>query len=182
MAFTASDGNLAVVTIDGTDRRDLTVGNGYDFGAAWSPDGSHIAFVRYPLDGDRVELRIVDTVSGTEQLIDTGAFPMDSMAMDVTPEWSPDGQHLTAALWSDDGGSVVAVWDLDTWTRTDLSPAAPGDAVGAMHPTWAPDGTEIVFMSDHTGGPFILYAIRPDGNGLRQVSDGSDEVFDPAWS
>ncbi|CAB4556960.1 MAG: hypothetical protein F2534_07580 [Actinobacteria bacterium] len=182
VAFTAADGRLALVSIADGGRRPLTAGDGTDLGAAWSPDGSRIAFVRYPFVGGDVELRIVDVADGAEQLLDTGATPMPPMALDVTPEWSLDGELLTAALWTEHSTSQVAVWNLADGTRTDLSAGDLPEAVGAMFPSWSPDGTEIVYASDHEGSVFVLYAVRPDGTGLRQVSDGTDEVFDPAWS
>jgi TolB protein len=39
-------GRIFVMNADGSNPTQLTFGPGDDFGAAWSPDGSQIAFVR----------------------------------------------------------------------------------------------------------------------------------------
>src|SRR4051812_23218822 len=49
LAYQAGDegsGRIFVINADGSARRQLTFGPGDDFGAAWSPDGRQIAFVR----------------------------------------------------------------------------------------------------------------------------------------
>ena len=67
-------------------------------------------------------------------------------------------------------------------TRTDGSGTRPitfeSDAAVAVGlPVWSPRGDQIAFVRSHAGTA-ALWAIRPDGRGLRQVVRG----WAPAWS
>ncbi len=55
-------------------------------------------------------------------------------------------------------------------------------------PAWSPDGSEIVFSStrccatDSSLGGYQLYTIRPDGSGLRRLTEDTASDLYPAWS
>ena len=57
------------------------------------------------------------------------------------------------------------------WT----APLVGGVQSGVRFPAWRPDGTEIAFVSDMEQSKSLLqsdiFAIRPDGNGLRKITD-----------
>jgi hypothetical protein len=46
---------------------------------------------------------------------------------------------------------------------------------------WTIDGSRIAF-SGHAEGSYDIYTMNPDGTGLRRVTGGPDDDFDPAWS
>jgi serine/threonine protein kinase/Tol biopolymer transport system component len=49
-------------------------------------------------------------------------------------------------------------------------------------PRWSPDGSHLLFFSNR-GGKYEAWAVRPDGSGLRQVTQVAGEpVFNPIWS
>lgn len=57
--------------------------------------------------------------------------------------------------------------------------STPGDEV---QPSWSPDGSKIVFVSDQTGNKEV-YVINADGSGLtRLTSTQSAREYSPAWS
>src|SRR5262245_48975196 len=47
-------------------------------------------------------------------------------------------------------------------------------------PAWSPDGRRIVFTSNRTGR-FLLYVMRADGTGTRQLTSGQEDTH-PTWS
>jgi Tol biopolymer transport system component len=114
-------------------------------------------------------------VNGTEQtqlasgllLGDFGAGPNSASAI----EWSPDGRFILLSTLS---GAVHGI----TVAATDGSspPRFLDVGMGAEGPTWRPpDGREILFRGTSPSG-FGLYAVRPDGTGLRSiVSNGQSE-------
>ena len=59
---------------------------------------------------------------------------------------------------------------------TTLLGTAPG---GASHPSWSPDGKQIVFGgANHVG----LYLMNADGSALHRIGKDSAKVAFPAWS
>ena len=77
---------------------------------------------------------------------------------------SPDGLLLVLSS----AGVVEDLWI----ARTDGTALRrlTDDAYRDRAPVWAPDGKEIAFYSNRTG-KYEIWTIRPDGSGLRQVSD-----------
>jgi len=52
-----------------------------------------------------------------------------------------------------------------------------------MSPDWSPDSTEIAFRRDISGKASDIYAVKPDGTGLRNITK-TPLVYegDPTWS
>ncbi|MEU9336090.1 amidohydrolase family protein [Streptomyces sp. NPDC048290] len=85
---------------------------------------------------------------------------------------APAGDRLIAeiqsVLWSvpREGGTAVPL------TAALLEPTRP---------QFAPDGASLVVCAYHGGG-YHLWTLRPDGSGLRQLTDGPWDDRAPAWS
>jgi len=152
----------------------LAVGREVIF-AAWSPDGSRIAFSAYAGAYRQVAYFVVDVASGkVTRLGAVGGVPA------AGPAWSPDGASL--ALLQAHGWDAVRDIDLVV-LPTDGSDSTVVRSIGRCgckryNPavTWSPDGdyiaTTAVGVPDaHTvGGP--VYAVHPDGTDWHQVADG----------
>jgi Tol biopolymer transport system component len=85
-----------------------------------------------------------------------------------------------------DPGLHDEVWSLDlrTGRRVNISRNPAGD----REPAVSPDGRTLAFVSDR-GGDEALYAVRPDGGGLKKLAgpfpepaDRTIQVSRPAWS
>jgi WD40 repeat protein len=81
---------------------------------------------------------------------------------------------LVAYVRSDDN----TLWWFDTATQQSHQVPLPG-TVHAWSARWTPDGAWIVFHGGQ-GGNTQIYAVRPDGSGLRRITDGTGNYGDPA--
>ena len=170
--------------------------------AAWSPDGTELAYVREdppgvarPGLGSYVEVRNLAT--GKTRVVARPVPVGDEYVDSGGPRWSPDGKRLVVMVthWTNPPtdpmlGSSIAVVDADgSDAATPRILTAPG-LFGAF-PDWSPDGQRIVFYT-HDLGSFQdttmaanLYVIKPDGSGLTQVTDfheNDTRATQPTWT
>ena len=103
---------------------------------AWSPDGTHIAFV-----DDDVRVRIVDVESGEIITADTGGTNIERESMGLT--WSPDSKWLAYAKTFPNNYRRIVVWSADKCeVRTVTDPMAD-----ALSPSWGRDGKHLYFLA-----------------------------------
>jgi Tol biopolymer transport system component len=116
------------VNEDGSDVKRLTPLTWDSFHAAWSPDGSRIAFVSVRDGNPDVYVMNAD---GSGELRLT-----NSPAIDTDPAWSPDGARI--AFSSDRNGNhdiYIMSADGSGVTRVTNSPTLD------RYPAWSPDGS-----------------------------------------
>jgi Tol biopolymer transport system component len=129
--------------------------------AAWSPDGSSIAF-NSERDGRR-EIYVMNA-DGTNQRRLT-------MSGGSSPSWSPDGRSIAfdnffglisessgIYVMNSDGSNPRKIHNLGSWPR------------------WSPDGTRIVFDDQH------LFLMNSDGTDVVQLTTGNGREWVPEWS
>ncbi len=119
---------------------------------AWSPDGSHIAWIGGL--GDRGVF--VANADGTDHRELT-----DDPGKDAFPTWSPDGHEIAFV----DAGKIQVIGADGTGRRTLCSTSCGGVPSG---PAWSPDGTKIVFVVT-VRGRGQLEIMNSDGTGAHQV-------------
>jgi Tol biopolymer transport system component len=169
LAVTVGKGPAAeiyLVSETGTTSTRLTTNSALDDDAAWSADGSRIAFVS-ERDGNR-EIYVMNADGSGQSRLTT------SSGTDTRPAWSPDGSRI-AFVSSRDGNPEIYVMNADgtNLTRLTSDPGVDGD------PGWSPDGRKIVFSRTPLGGTPGVFVMNADGTGAYLLFGNGTS---PAWS
>ena len=153
------------------------------FDAAYSPDGTSIAFAakvsfaRPEYDQDVTveyeDVFIIAPEGGPARRV-TSLFAPNVESL----SWSPDGKRLAFA--SDQDG------DYDIYTvsadGSDLQTVTQNDGED-RYPAWSPDGQTLAFASDLGGpGELEVWRMTPLGSELKQLTDNDNSSYAPAWS
>lgn len=183
IAFGATHGNLFISQADGSGERPLTNAGSFDFDPAWSMQDDWIVFTREQDGGAGHLFRIHPDGTGLDQLTDSPAY-------DDQAAFSPDGARIVFV--STRGTGMAALWLLDLATRVE-KPLTSGRG-GDFRPAWSPDGQWIAFSSgrgDHDRAAkgrwersqlLGIYLVRPDGTGLRRISERGYSCAGPEWT
>jgi dipeptidyl aminopeptidase/acylaminoacyl peptidase len=173
--------HLFLTGVNGGEAQQLTDGDWDDSDAAWSPDGSHIAFTssreedRWRLPApDVYTLEINNGQAGNLRCLTDGSLACGS------PAWSPDGKTIAflAALKLFSGGHTDVYTisagaerskatcltqefegSFSDWTNSDI-----GDDHLAPAPVWSADGRTIFALASHRGATRV-FAISLNGSG-----------------
>ena len=149
-------GSLWRQRLDSGVAEQLTAGPGYDYQPDWSPDGRSIVYSKY--DGDAVELWLLDLASGRSRpLTENGQVNVDA-------RWAPDGRRIAFVstlynkrfhifLLQMENGEAKSLERLTSETRTEAPRYYYSPFDHFISPTWSPDGTELIFVSNH-GRPY----------------------------
>lgn len=171
--------HLWLMRADGTDPVQLTDGDGVEATAAWSPDGTLVAFAASDDPEGEFDLWLVGADgTGLRQLTDT-----DDRS-EASPSWSPDADRLVYSENTlDDEGAAIRILEID---------APDGGAVTVVDrgdwPSWAPDGRSILYTGDAGGGVGQLFTVSVDGGEPTMLElDGSAtdlpaSAYEAAWS
>lgn len=155
--------DIAIVRPDGSDLTNITQDSADNRRPHWSPDGEEIVFERIPLDGTRGVYSIKLDGSGLRKMTDGGQ----------KPRWSPDGTKVVVVS----GGRLVVITREDT-TKTEILSSESNHA-----PRWSPDGEWIAFSRrGRDAQANDIFIIRPDGTGLRNLTDDPSNETQPSWS
>jgi Tol biopolymer transport system component len=180
-SFAPLDLDVYLADADGSNARPFLPHPGQDYNASFSPDGRWVVFTSTRGGGAADIYRARTDGTGLERLTDSPAF-------DDQATVSPDGRRV--AFVSDRTGQAD-IWLLDLETRTlrNLTDHSGGD----FRPAWSPDGNWLAFTSERdspTAGPAggapgpytALFIMRPDGTGLRRLTDPHTIAGSPSWS
>lgn len=165
--------NLYIMRPDGRDVRRLTRGYGTFAFPAWSPDGRTLAFA-----SDRAGTWDVYTMGIDGRGIQQLTHQKDSRGSANFPAWAPDGTRVVfGSSVSGEPASIywLAVGQAEAHRVTVSVPGLIWDGF----PNWSPDGRWIVF--ERNGNDAQLFAVRPDGSDLTQLTDGHGLKALPRW-
>ncbi|MEP6622253.1 MAG: hypothetical protein ABJE47_23220 [bacterium] len=121
---------------------------GNPLSAAWSPNGSMIAYGTYR----PAQIVVHDLGSGTNRSVANGSGSF------TTPTFTPDGASVLYAHGVDDGYDLYSV-PVEGGTSRRLSVGRGSDNIS---PSMSPDGRRVAFMSARAGHPEI-YTMDADG-------------------
>jgi Tol biopolymer transport system component len=173
---------LFVAAADGSNEHPLLAVRDVDYDPVWSPDGRSIVFTS-DRAGSADLYRVAPDGSALERLTDNPAY-------DDQAAFSPDGAQLVFV--SSRNGGIAHLWTTDMHARG--AKALTSGAGADFRPSWSPDGKWIAFSSDRGSTlPFAhgrwehlqivdLYVIRPDGSGLRRITEHGNFCGSPKWS
>lgn len=187
-------GNIANISVwtanvNGTHPRQVTQNDAWilaqDARPSWSPDGKRIAFERIDLTMEPAEPSAIFTVdvdgSDLEQVTSWVLNAND-------PAWSPDGgliafqspqeptQGVEQSIYTihPDGSGLKQL--------TSGMSATPDGWQGSNHPSWSPDGRQLVFCHfPSTSGGADLFEMNRDGSRLHLVRHTALIENDSDW-
>jgi Tol biopolymer transport system component len=133
-----------------------------------SPNGSQIALVMWPNDGDWSRVHVMDSDGSDLRVL----FPEHEGSW--APAWAPDGSRIAFVGWlggmtevyvgdTQGGGTKLVGHRVDERFKAGLPSSAP---------SWSPDGTRIAFTAfKHNNGQSARYiwAMDPDGSDMQEL-------------
>ncbi len=167
----SKDGNPEIYVMDLKTRelRRLTRNNAIDTEPSWSPDGRFLVFTSDR--GGRPQIYRIPSQGGRAQRI---TFEGSYNARAI---YSPDGRKLAIVHRDRSSKFRIALLDLETRYLQILTDSSLDES-----PSFAPNGSMILYATTTGKGQPALAAVSADGSVRRQLADQSDGVREPAWS
>ncbi|HEV2840754.1 MAG TPA: hypothetical protein VGW39_05460 [Chthoniobacterales bacterium] len=164
--------NIFVMDADGSNQTNLTPGQTLETYAAWSPDGTKIAFAS-ERDGNS-EIYVMNA-DGSNQVRVT-----NNPAGDYEPRWSPDGTKFAFISDRGGGGAALDIYVMNTDGSNPIRLTNTQD--DDFDPAWSPDGTKIAFTRASVND-FEVFMMNADGSNQTDITN-RPTILDasPAWS
>lgn len=167
---------LDVVTGDVTA---LTGGDVSVLWAAWSPDGSRLAYIQEE-PGPRYAVVVADADGSHPVTIheeEDASLPGPDV---IDLSWSPDGDRIAYSGRAPGHGRTILIVNAD-------GSGQPVVLDGLwVSVSWSPDAERLLVLGFPEAGAhqgqFDLYTIRPDGTDPVQLTDDAGVEHEPSWS
>ncbi|MGH2686185.1 MAG: Calx-beta domain-containing protein [Actinomycetota bacterium] len=176
IAFTSErDGGVGHIwrmNADGSGLTQLTSGETVVDHAAWSPDGTRIAFTSYPQPAADGEVFVMNA-DGSGQT----NLTKESSSDEFEPAWSPDGSKVAFGS-NRDGNQEIYVMNADGSGQTNLTETTEHEG----GPSWSPDGSSIAYLSLQGGSNFEIFSMNQSGSGQSNLTEHAAFDTNPAWS
>jgi len=170
-AVNARSGNkeIYLVDIDGYGALPITRNGSINLQPAWSADGSKLAYTSYRAGNP--DLYVSDLSTGQTRRISA------RNGLNTGGAWNPVNGILAATL-SLDGNSDIYTLDPRSGRQLAKLTSTPGIDTS---PVWSPDGSQLAFVSERSGGAQV-YVMPASGGSARRVTFHGSHNTDPAWS
>ncbi len=169
-SYREGESEIFTMGVDGSGLIRLTEDSARLNQPTWSPDGSHIAYVRLEWLTN-LEIYVMEA-DGSDQIRLTYNF----QAYDIEPDWSPDGSQIAFAS-SQYGLLDIFTINLDDFQQTRLTENLGVDS----SPDWSPSGEQIVYRSEREENNEI-FVMNADGSEKKNLTNHLASDTDPAWS
>ena len=158
---------------------------------AWSPDGRHLAVVRYLKEGVG-RLSTITDIGRELYVVGAGGREPRRVAVNVVsgPSWSPDGQRLAIAQAEVDGVGLYVigidgtesrrVMGIEGWQGPRSISIVDPAAAWIDTVAWSPDGARILVRS-HYESPALVVSVE-SGETTKVGSALQMQVWAAAWS
>lgn len=135
---------------------------------AWSPDGSHLAYVSF--ETGHAVVYVQSLYTNQRKVL------ADFRGSNSAPAWSPDGKQLAVVLTRDGSSQIYLV-------RPDGSGLRRLTFSGAIdtEPHFSPGGQYLLFTSDR-GGSAQVYRMAVEGGPTERLTFGEGTNFSPRHS
>jgi TolB protein len=174
-----ANGDINLLSADGSRFVNLTNHPDNEHHATFSPDGRKIAFASLFDVIDRPMHSHWESRIFTLNPDGTGRTQLTFGYREEGPAWSPDGSRLAFIGSLTDGTSHLFVMNADGSGQTPLTSPGRANEFLAPVPAWSPDGLRIAYSGGISDRPGI-YVINADGSGETRLTDGYD--VGAAWS
>ncbi len=168
-AWFVARGDVFTAPIEKGPTRNLTnSSNAHDKAAAWSPDGSQIAFLS-DMDGEDELYLIPQDGSSKPQQLTHGLA-----AMLYSPVWAPDGKRI--AFSDKDGKIYVLTLDDKKFTQIAQNPTGPTNSY-----VWSHDGGHLAFTMGNPNGFDSIYIWSVADSQTHRVTTDLFDCENPTW-
>lgn len=159
---------LVVADSDGYGEEVVLTSNEPIMSPAWSPDGSHLAYVSF--EPGHAVVYVQSLLTGQRVVV------AKYRGSNSAPAWSPDGRQLAVVLTRHGSSQIYLVRpDGSNLRRLTFS-----DAIDT-EPHFSPDGQSLLFTSDRGGKPQI-YRMPVDGGSAERLTFGEGNNYSPRYS
>jgi len=162
--------SLWVVDKDGVNPKLLYTGTNTIVAAAWSPDGTTIAYAMSIDQPNEYQIFLMDADGRNHRRLSQGLLGIGGSL-----SWSPDSRYLL--IFAGPPGDKD-IYRLDAATGDYLRLTSGGNNTAS---SYSPDGTQIVFNSLRNNDQADLFIMNADGSGLRQLTDHPEPDWQPRW-